>query len=77
MDKLSTEDRLKALQDLSERSPIKPDKDPRSLISQMLVEYGLLIALISMILIILLGTAGEEVNQLWSKINSGISVENR
>jgi Flp pilus assembly pilin Flp len=41
--------------------------------NQIIVEYGLLIALISMILIILLGTAGEEVNQIWSKINSGIS----
>ena len=65
--------KLKALKELDVKRSIKPDKDPRSIISQVLVEYGLLIALISMILIILLGTAGEEVNQLWSKINSGIS----
>jgi len=69
--------KLKALKELDVKRSIKIDKDPRSIISQVLVEYGLLIALISMILIILLGTAGEEVNQLWSKINSGISVENR
>jgi len=65
--------KLKALKELDVKRSIKIDKDPRSIISQVLVEYGLLIALISMILIILLGTAGEEVNQLWSKINSGIS----
>ena len=65
--------KLKALKELDVKRSIKPDKDPRSIISQVLVEYGLLIALISMILIILLGTAGQEVNQLWSKINSGIS----
>ena len=65
--------KLKALKELDVKRSIKPDKDPRSIISQVLVEYGLLIALISMILIILLGTAGEEVNHLWSRINSGIS----
>ena len=65
--------KLKALKELDVKRSIKPDKDPRSIMNQIIVEYGLLIALISMILIILLGTAGEEVNQLWSKINSGIS----
>lgn len=64
---------MKTLKELDVKRSIKIDKDPRSIISQVLVEYGFLIALISMILIILLGTAGEEVNQLWSKINSGIS----
>ena len=68
---------MKTLKELDVKSSIKPDKDPRSIMNQIIVEYGLLIALISMILIILLGTAGEEVNQIWSKINSGISVENR
>jgi Flp pilus assembly pilin Flp len=68
---------LKTLKELDVKRSIKPDKDPRSIMNQIIVEYGLLIALISMILIILLGTAGEEVNQIWSKINSGISVENR
>ena len=65
--------KLKALKELDVKRSIKIDKDPRSIVNQIIVEYGLLIALISMILIILLGTAGEEVNQLWSKINSGIS----
>ena len=65
--------KLKALKELDVKRSIKPDKDPRSIMNQIIVEYGLLIALISMILIILLGTAGEEVNQIWSKINSGIS----
>jgi len=73
MDKLTAEDRLKALQDLSERSPIKPDKDPRSLISQMLVEYGLLIFLIAAFVILMMGSAGEHVNDLWSRINCGIA----
>ena len=68
---------MKDLKELDVKRSINPDKDPRSIMNQIIVEYGLLIALISMILIILLGTAGEEVNQLWSKINSGISVENR
>ena len=68
---------MKTLKELDVKRSIKPDKDPRSIMNQIIVEYGLLIALISMILIILLGTAGEEVNQIWSKINSGISVENR
>ena len=39
----------------------------------VIVEHGLLIALISMILIIILGTAVEEVNQIWSRIYSVIS----
>ena len=65
--------KLKALKELDVKRSIKPDKDPRSIMNQIIVEYGLLIALISMILIILLGTAGEEVNHLWSRINSGIS----
>jgi hypothetical protein len=65
--------KLKALKELDVKRSIKIDKDPRSIVNQILVEYGLLIALISMILIILLGTAGEEVNHLWSKINSGIT----
>ena len=64
---------MKTLKELDVKRSIKPDKDPRSIMNQIIVEYGLLIALISMILIILLGTAGEEVNQIWSKINSGIS----
>ena len=65
--------KLKDLQELDVKHTIKPDKDPRSIMNQIIVEYGLLIALISMILIILLGTAGNEVNHLWSKINSGIT----
>jgi Flp pilus assembly pilin Flp len=68
---------LKDLKELDVKRSIKPDKEPRSIMNQIMVEYGLLIALISMILIILLGTAGEEINHLWSRINSGISVENR
>ena len=64
---------MKTLKELDVKNNIKPDKDPRSIMNQVLVEYGLLIALISMILIILLGTAGDEVNHLWSKINSGIT----
>ena len=64
---------MKTLKELDVKRSIKIDKDPRSIVNQIIVEYGLLIALISMILIILLGTAGEEVNQLWSKINSGIT----
>ena len=64
---------MKTLKELDVKRSIKPDKDPRSIMNQVLVEYGLLIALITMILIILLGTAGDEVNHLWSKINSGIT----
>ena len=64
---------MKTLKELDVKNYIKPDKDPRSIMNQGLVEYGLLIALITMILIILLGTAGDEVNHLWSKINSGIT----
>ena len=67
------EAKLKAIKELPESHIIKPNKDPRSIMNQIIVEYGLLIALISMILIILLGTAGEEVNHLWSRINSGIN----
>ncbi len=67
---------MKTLKELDVKRS-KDNKDPRSIISQVLVEYGLLIALISMILIILLGTAGQEVNHLWSRINSEISVENK
>ncbi len=68
---------MKDLKELDVKSSINPDKDPRSIMNQIIVEYGFLIALISMILIILLGTAGQEVNHLWSRINSEISVENR
>ncbi len=64
---------MKTLKELDVKRSIKSDKDPRSIMNQIIVEYGLLIALISMILIILLGTAGQEVNQIWSKINSGLS----
>ena len=66
------EAKLKAVKELPESHIKKPDEEPRSIVNQMIVEYGLLIALISMILIILLGSAGDEVNHLWSKINSGI-----
>ena len=67
------EAKLKVIKEFDAKRSIKPDEEPRSIVNQIIVEYGLLIALISMILIILLGTAGQEVNQLWSKINSGIS----
>jgi len=68
---------LKSLEEFDAKHDIKPDKDPRSIINQILVEYGLLIALIVMILVLLLGNTGKEVNHLWSRINSSISVENR
>ena len=40
---------------------------------QTLVEYGLLLVLIAVIVIIMLKGTGENVNCLWSRINSGIS----
>ena len=40
---------------------------------QTLVEYGLLVTLIAVALILMLKGTGQEVNNLWSSINSGIS----
>ena len=40
---------------------------------QTLVEYGLLLVFIAVLLILMLKGAGLEVNNLWSKINSGIT----
>ena len=40
---------------------------------QTLVEYGLLVTLIAVALILMLRGTGQEVNELWSNINSGIS----
>jgi len=40
---------------------------------QTLVEYGLLVTLIAVALILMLKGTGQEVNNLWSGINSGIS----
>jgi hypothetical protein len=72
IDKLN-EVKLKDPKELDVKSSIKPDKEPRSLINQMLVEYGLLIVLIAVFVMLMMGSAGEHVNQLWSRINSGIS----
>ena len=41
--------------------------------AQTLVEYALLLVLISVVVIIMLKGTGEEVNSIWSKINSGIT----
>jgi Flp pilus assembly pilin Flp len=40
---------------------------------QTLVEYGLLLVLIAIVLILMLKGTGQEINQTWSKINSGIN----
>ena len=58
---------MKDLKEFDVKRSIKPDEEPRSIMNQIIVEYGLLIALIATILIILLGTAGEEVNHLCSR----------
>ena len=41
--------------------------------AQTLVEYGLLLILIAVVVIIMLKGTGEQVNCLWSRINSGIN----
>jgi Flp pilus assembly pilin Flp len=40
---------------------------------QTLVEYGLLLVFIAVLLILMLRGTGLEVNNLWSRINSGIT----
>lgn len=40
---------------------------------QTLVEYGLLLVLIAVILILMVKGTGREVNCIWSTINSGIN----
>jgi Flp pilus assembly pilin Flp len=45
----------------------------RSEKGQTLVEYGLLLALIAVLLIIMVKGTGQQVNCVWSKINSGIN----
>lgn len=40
---------------------------------QTLVEYGLLLVFIAVLLILMLKGTGLEVNNLWSRINSGIN----
>jgi Flp pilus assembly pilin Flp len=45
----------------------------RSEKGQTLVEYGLLIVLIAVVVILMLTGTGEQVNSLYSKINSGLS----
>ncbi len=40
---------------------------------QTLVEYALLIVLIAVVVIIMLRGTGQQVNQIWSKINSGLN----
>lgn len=45
----------------------------RSEKGQTLVEYGLLVVLIAVIIILMLKGTGEQVNSLYSAINSGLS----
>lgn len=40
---------------------------------QTLVEYGLLLVMIAIVVILMLKGSGEQVNTLYSKINSGLS----
>jgi pilus assembly protein Flp/PilA len=40
---------------------------------QTLVEYGLLIVLIAVVVLLMLRGTGQQINQTWSTINSGIS----
>jgi Flp pilus assembly pilin Flp len=41
--------------------------------AQTLVEYALLLVLIAVVVLIMLKGTGEQVNCLWSRINSGIN----
>jgi len=45
----------------------------RSEKGQTLVEYALLLVLIAVVLIIMVKGTGQQVNCVWSKINSGIN----
>jgi pilus assembly protein Flp/PilA len=45
----------------------------RSEKGQTLVEYALLLVLIAVVLIIMVRGTGQEVNSVWSRINSGIN----
>ena len=40
---------------------------------QTLVEYGLLLVLIAVVIILMLKVTGQQINQTWGKINSGIN----
>jgi Flp pilus assembly pilin Flp len=60
---------LKALKELFKKLSVSLLNEK----GQTLVEYGLLVTLIAVLLILMLKGTGQEVNNLWSKINSGIS----
>lgn len=45
----------------------------RSEKGQTLVEYGLLVVLIAVVVILMLKGTGQQVNSLYSRINSGLS----
>jgi Flp pilus assembly pilin Flp len=60
---------LKALQELFKKVSVSLLNEK----AQTLVEYALLLVLISVVVIIMLKGTGEEVNSIWSKINSGIT----
>ena len=63
------EENLKALQELFKKVSVSLLNEK----AQTLVEYALLLVLISVVVIIMLKGTGEEVNSIWSKINSGIT----
>lgn len=60
---------MKALQELFKKVSVSLLNEK----AQTLVEYALLLVLISVVVIIMLKGTGEEVNSIWSKINSGIT----
>jgi Flp pilus assembly pilin Flp len=71
--KVRKEEKMKKLRKLYEKlsarllSVLSDEK------GQTLVEYGLLVTLIAVVLVLMLKGTGLEVNNLWSRINSGIS----
>ena len=67
------EDRLKKLRKLHEELSARTLSVLYNEKGQTLVEYGLLVTLIAVALILMLTGTGQEVNNLWSSINSGIS----
>ena len=64
---------MKSLKETYEGLCIKLFTVLRSEKGQTLVEYALLLVLIAVVLIIMVKGTGQQVNCVWSKINSGIN----
>lgn len=64
---------MKTLRELYEKLCLRLPGILHSEKGQTLVEYALLVVLIAVVVILMVKGTGQQVNTLWSRINSGIN----